>query len=231
MSASPLVSVVVPTHNRAFCVVDAIASVLAQSHHEVECVVVDDGSTDDSAAIVRDAFRTDPRVSVVAQPHAGVSAARNRGLGEAQGDVVTFLDSDDLMVPERLRWQLEALAADDVDAVIGRQQQVLVGDVSRPAWLEARPEWWDGYYHMSLCAPLDLARSVGGFDEQLDVGEDIDWVVRLAAAGARIAQLDRVVVIRRYFGDNLTYRIGPEGPRGMWDAVRVHVARRRTAET
>jgi glycosyltransferase involved in cell wall biosynthesis len=230
VSAASTVSVVIPTHDRAFCVRDAIASVLAQTHPEVECVVVDDGSTDDTAAMLRAAFHTEPRVSVVEQPHAGVSAARNRGLHEAHGDFVTFLDSDDLMPPERVRWQLDALGADDVDAVIGRQRQELVGDASFPDWFAAHPEWWDGFCHITICVPLDLARSVGGFDQRLEVGEDIDWVVRLAGTGAHIAQLDRVLVVRRIFGDNLTYRIGPEGPRAMWDAVRGHMSRRRTAE-
>ena len=174
----------IPAYNRAFCVVDAIESVLAQSHTNVECVVVDDGSTDDTAAIVtRRVPRRAPRVGLRAD-HGGVSAARNRGLARRQGDVVTFLDSDDLMVPERLSWQLEHWRRTTSMPWSVVSSRCSSGDVSRPAWLAAHPEWWDGYYHMSiLCTPLELVRSVGGFDEQLEVGEDIDWVVRLAGAG------------------------------------------------
>jgi len=105
---APTVSVVVPCFNGARFVGEAVASALAQTHRDLEVVVVDDGSTDDSAARVR--ALGDPRVRVVAQANAGVAAARNRGAAEARGDYLAFLDQDDSWLPEKLARQLARFA-------------------------------------------------------------------------------------------------------------------------
>ncbi|MEW6582696.1 MAG: glycosyltransferase family 2 protein [Actinomycetota bacterium] len=97
---APRISAVIPTYNRAALVVRAVRSVLAQTRPPDEVIVVDDGSTDDTAA--RLAGLGDDRVRVVSQTNAGAAAARNRGVAEATGDWVAFLDSDDLWVPGHL---------------------------------------------------------------------------------------------------------------------------------
>ena len=99
-----LVSVVVPTYDRAGPVTRAVASVLAQSHQGLECIVVDDGSTDDTAD--RLAAIKDPRLRVLSQDNQGVSAARNAGLAMAQGELLALLDSDDLWEPDKLALQV-----------------------------------------------------------------------------------------------------------------------------
>src|SRR5262245_66529899 len=95
------VSVVIPTYNRAGTVIDAVRSVLAQQFEDFELIVVDDGSTDDTAARV--ASIPDERLRYVAGPHAGVSAARNLGVRRATGSVIAFLDSDDVWHPGKLK--------------------------------------------------------------------------------------------------------------------------------
>lgn len=108
MSSAPLVSVVIPTYNRAHCINAAIDSVLAQTLGDVEIIVVDDCSTDDTAARV--AAIEDARVLYVAQPsNKGGAAARNAGIRLARGEFVAFLDSDDLWLPEKLAKQIEGL--------------------------------------------------------------------------------------------------------------------------
>jgi len=229
VSSGLLVSVVVPVFNREHCVADAVSSVLAQTHRPVECLVVDDGSTDRTVARLTDAFASDPRVRVFARPHQGVSAARNHAIAHAAGEFVTFLDSDDLMVEHRIERQLDYLHAAGVDAVMCRQEQVLVGDATLPDWLSRRPEWWDGYYHMSILVATWRVRAVGGFDEHLDIGEDLDLVARLVGTGTRIGTLDEVLLIRRFFGDNITYGTSDDG-RALLGAVRRHHARRRARQ-
>ncbi len=96
-----MVSVVIPTHNRARIIGAAIASVLRGSHQKLEVVVVDDGSTDDTRSVVE---RYGPRVRYLYQPNAGVSAARNLGFANARGEFIALLDSDDAFLP----WKLEA---------------------------------------------------------------------------------------------------------------------------
>jgi hypothetical protein len=228
VTAVDLVSVVIPVFDRAHCVGEAVQSVLDQTHPSVECLVVDDGSTDDTLAVLRATYGNDPRVRILHQEHGGVSRARNLGIDHATGRYLTFLDSDDLMVPGRIERQLDHLLGHGAaDAVIGRQEQVLAGPASRPDWLERHPEWWDECYHTSILVETERVRAVGGFDDGLSLGEDLDLMVRLAGAGVRIVPLDEVVVTRRYFGDNLTYGMGDDDHRAMLRAVRQHLARRR----
>ena len=110
------VSVVIPTYNRAHTVLDAVWSVLTQRFRDLELIVVDDGSTDDTAA--RLAAVGDPRLQVIMGRHAGVSAARNLGVAKASGDLIAFLDSDDLWHPDKLACEVAFLTRHpEVDAV------------------------------------------------------------------------------------------------------------------
>jgi glycosyltransferase involved in cell wall biosynthesis len=101
------VSVVVPTYNRAYCICRTIDSVREQTHHHWELLIVDDGSTDGTAALIASTYGDDPRIRYLYQRSAGVSAARNAGIRESKGDFVALLDSDDVWKP----WKLEAQLA------------------------------------------------------------------------------------------------------------------------
>lgn len=103
-----LVSVIIPSYNRAYIVGQAIESVLRQTHEKVEVVVIDDGSTDDTATVVK-AF--DDRVRYIYQPNAGIAVARNTGIAAARGEFVAFLDSDDEWLPWKVEAQLAVLRA------------------------------------------------------------------------------------------------------------------------
>ncbi len=114
----PKVSVVIPTYNRGHTVCEAIESVLAQTFGDFEVIVVDDGSADDSAEKI--AAIRDSRVRYIRQSNAGVSAARNRGVAEARGEIISFLDSDDLWKPEKLTHEVRFLEEHpEVPAVFG----------------------------------------------------------------------------------------------------------------
>jgi glycosyltransferase involved in cell wall biosynthesis len=106
---SQLVSVIIPTYNRAYCLGATVDSALAQTHCEVEVLVVDDGSSDQTREFVLDQYRHEPRVRYLYQENTGVSGARNHGLRAAQGDFIAFLDSDDLWLPWKLELQLNVL--------------------------------------------------------------------------------------------------------------------------
>jgi glycosyltransferase involved in cell wall biosynthesis len=101
-----LVSVIVPTYNRAYCICRTIDSVLHQSHQNWEVVVVDDGSKDNTAELIASTYGDEPRVRYLHQANAGVTAARNTGINEARGNYLAFLDSDDVWRPWKLEVQL-----------------------------------------------------------------------------------------------------------------------------
>ena len=105
-----LVSIIVPAYNVAEYIESCLNSLLAQTHEKIEVVVVDDGSSDETAAVCAAAARRDARVRIIAQPNAGVSAARNRGVQEARGKYVCFVDSDDAVHPDMVARLLAALS-------------------------------------------------------------------------------------------------------------------------
>jgi glycosyltransferase involved in cell wall biosynthesis len=106
-----LVSIIIPTYNRAHCLGRAIDSALAQTYADIDVIVVDDGSTDATRALVEGAYGKDPRVRYVHQPNRGVSAARNHGIRLVKGDFAALLDSDDVWLPFKIELQIACLRA------------------------------------------------------------------------------------------------------------------------
>ncbi len=104
LSSKPLVSVIIPTYNRGWCLSEAIDSVLAQDFQDYELIVVDDGSTDNTREILNG---YEHEIIVLQQANKGVSAARNRGIAEAGGQLIAFLDSDDVWLPRKLSRQVD----------------------------------------------------------------------------------------------------------------------------
>jgi glycosyltransferase involved in cell wall biosynthesis len=105
---SPLVSVVIPVYNRGARLQPTVQSVLEQtlSSAEIEIIIVDDGSTDDTVAFLHKTYGDEPRVKIVTQPNGGVARARNRGLEEARGEFIAYLDHDDFWLPHKIEQQL-----------------------------------------------------------------------------------------------------------------------------
>src|SRR3982751_226289 len=103
---SALVSVIVPVHNGRAFIADALRGVFDQTHRPIECIVIDDGSTDGTAEVVA---ASAPRAVCIRQANAGVSAARNAGAIAASGDLLAFLDADDVWLPEKLTAQIQEL--------------------------------------------------------------------------------------------------------------------------
>lgn len=115
MNLSPAVSVIIPTRNRAKLLRRAVLSVLGQSHADLELIVIDDGSTDETVQILETI--TDPRLRVIRRPDGGgASSARNRGIAEARGEYIAFQDDDDIWLPTKLESQLQLLQAAGADS-------------------------------------------------------------------------------------------------------------------
>ena len=205
MRSAPLVSVVMPTYNYARYVGDALGSLQAQTHARWECVVVDDGSTDDTAEVVAGFAARDARIKYVRQENRRQAAARNTGLRHCAGDYVQFLDADDLLESRKLERQAAYLEAHpEVDIVYGGARGftsasqggagVLVENNLLPAMPEVRgrgPEVAPALVRrniMFINSPLvrrRLVEEVGPFDERLAQAEDWDYWLRCALKGAR----------------------------------------------
>jgi glycosyltransferase involved in cell wall biosynthesis len=110
-TSNPVVDAIIPTFNRAYCIANAIDSVLNQTYAHCHAIVVDDGSTDETPALMAARYGGNPRVTYIRQANAGVSAARNTGLKASTGEYVALLDSDDAWKPWKIQLQLDCLRA------------------------------------------------------------------------------------------------------------------------
>lgn len=186
-----MVSVVIPTHNRAHLLPRALESVLGQTFTDLEVLVVDDGSTDRTSEVM--ATYTDPRVRYLVQPeNRGVSAARNRGFREARGQFIALLDSDDEWMPEKLEAQVALLrdADDKIGAVYTGVETVdplgqrhvhlpqhrgdLYGELITRNVMHGAPS--------NILMRRQVLEEVGYFDEEIPAIEDYDYFLRLSKA-------------------------------------------------
>ena len=206
----PPVSVLTPTHNRAQLLRRAMASVLGQTWREFEWIVVDDGSTDDTAQVL--AACTDPRVKCIRlDPNKGVAAARNAGIQLARGKFVAFLDDDDEYLPGYLGSVLDAFGGDRIgpDVVWTGVERVFERS-GAPACI-AQQVWdcqslgsdlggssSDHLEQLNMACGLSVRREsllrAGLFDESMKVSEDIDLLLRLGAAGCRFRCLTEILI-------------------------------------
>jgi glycosyltransferase involved in cell wall biosynthesis len=161
-----VVSVVIPTHDRATLVTRAVDSVLAQEGAELEVIVVDDGSTDDTREVISARYGSDERVVYVFQEHAGVAGARNAGLARARGELVAFLDSDDWWRPGKLALQLACLARVPEAGMIWTEMNAVdgAGDLVAGSSLRSIFTFRAGFEEL-FAHHVPLGEIVGGQDE------------------------------------------------------------------
>ena len=187
------ISVVIPLYNKARHIQRAILSVLAQTYQDFELLVVDDGSTDGSGEVVRQ--MTDPRIRLIAQDNAGVSAARNRGIQEATGEWIAFLDADDEWLPCFLETMMGLRYRHPEAGIYATAYRYTKNDAT---W---RPEFshccttpggglLDDYFHAAMgpppvsatavMIPKSILAEVGNFPDGIRRGEDLQTWTRIA---------------------------------------------------
>lgn len=208
------ISVVVPVFNRAHVVGDAVRSLLAQTWRELEVVVVDDGSTDDSVAVVE--ALADPRVRVVRhERNRGIPHARNTGMEAARGRYLAWLDSDDVARPDRIAEQVAYLEANPEVALVGACAGKLRADGGPKRGVRVPPlnheviaPWLlfrSAFQQSAVMGRADMLRRFP-YRPDLPVCEDLDQFQRIAGAGYRVANLPRVLIDRRVHGDQTIRR-------------------------
>ncbi|HXY92513.1 MAG TPA: glycosyltransferase family A protein [Acidimicrobiia bacterium] len=222
--APPLVTAVVPVYNGAAFLAECLGSLLAQDYEALEIVVVDDGSTDGSAAIA-DGF---DGVRVLRRGHTGLGATRNVGVHAGNGAFIGFCDADDVWKPQKARVQAAYLLAHpEVDLVLCRQDTVFEDGAAHPDWLlpdQARGDL-DGVSPTSALfrrAVFDRIR----FRTDMESGTDFNLLVQARTAGLGMALLEESLRVRRIHDDNMTTRVGA-AMQPMFQTVREHLRERR----
>lgn len=184
--SAPTVSVIIPTYNRAWCLREAVDSAAVQDFRDFEIIVVDDGSTDETARLLEEYGES---LRALRQPRRGVSAARNAGIAAARGELIAFLDSDDIWLPGKLARQVEFFRRRP-DALICQTEELWVKNGRRVNPGKRHRKRGGMIFEPSLALCLvspsavmlrrGLLDEVGRFDERLPACEDYDLWLRIS---------------------------------------------------
>lgn len=211
--SQPLVSAVIPAYNCGAYIGRAIESVLTQTYRDIECIVIDDGSTDQTAAVARSYGE---RVVVVHQLNGGAAAARNTGIRQARGELIAFLDADDYWLPTKIANQVEVFRENPelvlVSSGFAWTTPTKAAPTESPPYDAATVHIFKGYAQLlrdpylgtpTVMVTAEAARRIGGFDTSLPVGEDVDFYFRLCDMHP-YARTDQCLAVCQLRADSLT---------------------------
>ncbi len=205
--AEPLVTAIIPVFNGERFLRDAVASVLDQTYERIECIVVDDGSTDRSRSIAE----SYGGVRCISKPNGGVSSARNVGASEARGSLLAFLDADDVWLPEKTERQLRILSTDPSIGLLYCGMRSVDAEL-RPLEELAAPSPAEALRNSLLLQPpvMSVAQTaiipaavfaaLGGFDQALSTSADTDLACRVALRHPVAGVDEPLVLYRRHEG-------------------------------
>ncbi len=214
MSATvPMISVVMPAYNASGYIGQTIESVLNQTFTDFELLIIDDGSTDSTLTVAHQYGRRDRRIKVISQANQGVSATRNRGIQEAKGQFMAFLDADDLWLTDKLAAHIEHFHTNPNLAVSFSRVEFIstdgepTGQISTSRLVNLKPEDFL-YENPTSTMSNPIARSevfaqVGGFAEDMSYSEDLEWLFRVMCYRRQgeppwqIEGIDRILIYYR----------------------------------
>ena len=210
MSDSVIVSVVVPAFNAAKTIRETLQSISQQTYTALDVIVVDDGSTDETVAIVRSHSASDPRFRIVSKPNAGVASARNEGTKTSKGEFIAFIDADDLWHPTKIEKQLKSLiaAGPDTALVYSPFRLIDAGGIVLASPHKYGVNGWVIYRHFytnlvgngsALLIRKAVLEELGGFDP---------WLRREGAEGCEDLLLQLRIAARYQFGEVSEYLVG-----------------------
>ncbi len=197
----PLISVIIPVHNGEHFIVEAVQNVLSQNYPAIELIVVDDGSTDQTKSIIE---QIPYDIRYFHQPNEGPASARNRGIRDASGDFIAFLDADDLWPENNLYLLLDEINSDQsVDVVRGYAQLFKNTGNDQVEYLGNPKDSFADYIGAGLYRRSAFHKT-GLFDPGLKFGEDSDWYNRAREIKLIIKRLEVVTLLVRRHGKNMT---------------------------
>jgi glycosyltransferase involved in cell wall biosynthesis len=199
---SKKVSVVMCVRDGAKTVSEAIRSILGQTFCQFEFIILDDGSSDETAKIVESYREKDDRIIFISQPNRGLTRSLNSAISRAQGEFIARQDADDLSCPDRLEKQVEFLERNPEIALLGTNcynddgvsrfegRFLDFGEINRAVYLH------NPFAHSSAMFRLSAFNEIGGYDENFDTSQDFELWMRFAKSGP-IAMLPEALVVRR----------------------------------
>jgi glycosyltransferase involved in cell wall biosynthesis len=207
--SDPLISVLMPAYNAERYVAEAVRSILDQSFGDFEFVIIDDGSTDRTRAILERFAARDGRIRLVSRPNRGLVATLNEGLGLARGELIARMDADDVALPDRFEHQVaflrehpEVVCLGGAYLMIDAKGWVMIDNHPPEEDREIQEELLKGVtclIHPAAMMRRDAVRAAGGYDERMEQSEDLDLWLRLGERG-RLANLHQVVLKYRIHG-------------------------------
>ena len=217
-SEKPLISIIVPIYNAEDYLLDCLSSIAAQSYENIEAVLINDGSTDNSYNIAKSFCENDPRFKLISQPNGGVGAARQAGLNAVTGEFVIHTDSDDLMTDKALEYLYQSIEENNSNVAVGAYvNKTRTGSII----VEHNPKSKDefivdtllGKSHGSLCNKLisaELCKNIA-FDSGINYMEDILFLMKVLANKKSILSVtNEVVYIYNFVEGSYTNSISTE---------------------
>lgn len=212
------ISIIIPTYNRAHLIGETLDSIIAQNYQNWECIIVDDGSTDDSENLIKEYQENDNRFTFLTRPKSkpkGGNTCRNIGLDTAKGDYIVFFDSDDLMTPDHIETKVNSIEASKLDYVI-----------TRTKFFNSDLNYIDDYYQFDkheitpynyVCQKInwltydiliksDLAKSIR-FNENLQSGQEYNYFSKLVHCSCNAKFVDKVITLRRYHENSIRIQL------------------------
>lgn len=213
---NPLVSVIIPCYNGASFIEETIQSVLNQTYRNLELLVVDDGSTDNSAELIKKLAMQDSRVIYLHQKNAGVSNARNTGIKHAKGDILSFLDADDWMYPENIGEKVNCLVEHDSDMVFS-WTEVTDQELNQKYFFKGADALnFENEIFQFAPPPVPSPSSViakkksvieaGMFDPNLSISADLDLWIRLSF-GHKVTKVEKPLIKYRLVDGSMNTNI------------------------
>ena len=228
-----LVSTIIPVFNRSALLEEAVSSAVAQTYPQLEVIIVDDASTDDTPAVIKSLCERDARVRSVRRENGGPGLARETGRQEARGEFIQYLDSDDLLLPRKFELQVAALRADPSAGIaygITRYRDASGNEIACtwkeanqvqrkmfPSFLLAR--WWETVTPLFRRSVTDAA----GPWTELRLEEDWEYDCRIAALDPTLAYVDEVVAEHRDHPEDRLSRGAGDDPRRLRMRARAHL--------
>lgn len=222
---TPLVSIILPVYNGARFLAESMGSAAAQTYRNFEIVVMDDGSTDESAMIAQ----SFPKARYLYQANRGIADARNNAIAAAEGELLAFLDHDDLWAHNKLELQMRYLQAHpEVALVLANERLFFTHGYSSPFWLNHKLMQSD---HLGLVPGTWLLRKrvfeeVGPLDPRFRISDDVDWFMRFLDAGFEYGVVEETLLFKRMHGENASFQVRAAADE-ILAAFRASIHRRR----